>query len=345
MTAATTSTLKFKPYNSGVPLKDRIAPCIGHEGSNDPNTLLVDITTRRAQAKSDIENAFRGWPTAVFFGPPDISDASSDSCSTESRPLHLLQLKPVLYGAKILLPQITELRVLHKLLLEPSCPPSTWLPWCLTKGLPFRIIMEPQNSGYPASSSSSSSLFTAPGPICSDGNVCQKYISSVQALLRLPGATRFLAEGGLLWRLALAYGPSGLYTGDGSITPIEWANDPPTDHDVNTMIGKCEESNGTFWPPIDLFNTSRHFHGEWSLENEFWFIDWFQGIADSARETECTFRRRFQREWRNQFCRKGGSGQVAPELMVGTPSHATRLLADLSRSYPDVVKSVAETVI
>lgn len=251
-----------------------------------------------------------------------------------------------------MLPPITELRVLYKVLIEPTCTAYGWLSWCLAKGLPFQILMQNSMAQSAVLQTSIPSL-APPSYFSDDGNICQSYISSVRALLRSPHPRRFLAEGGLIWRLAIAYGPPDLYSSgvpDPStpatlheISLENWANIQPANHEIDVMIGKMPKSNSTFWPPGDIFNNSHFFHGEWTPENEVWFVEWFDAIAEGASQSEGNFKPKSTRQWNTQFRRKGGASNVSPELLVGTPSHADHLLAELAGAYPDVVKSMSET--
>lgn len=197
----------------------------------------------------------------------------------------------------------------------------------------------------------------SPPRISRKGNPCQKYISQVQTLLQSPHATRFLLEGGLIWRLAIAYGPPGMYprndTEQSTSTPnqgdmvlTDWVSGPLFEHEIDTLLGKISDSNHTIYPPFDLFSTSHFFHGEWTADIETWFLNWSQQIEDAAlHPDDHDFEPKSPRQWKNQFSRKAGLKDVPAKLWIGTSEHAAQLLCDLAEAYPDVVNRVAETYI
>lgn len=89
-------------------------------------------------------------------------------------------------------------------------------------------------------------------------SLCQAYLAVVTNMLQRPHARRFLAEGGLLWRIALQYGPIDLYTaallGPSSTATVygrkyiaEWTEDILNDRKVGALVGNTLRS-GSFWP-------------------------------------------------------------------------------------------------
>ncbi|KAG1721832.1 hypothetical protein EDB19DRAFT_1588102, partial [Suillus lakei] len=109
----------------------------------------------------------------------------------------------------------------------------------------------------------------------------QEYSARVRALLLLPYARRFLTMGGLIWRIALYYGPhlfSSALSGPSSDAYIHNAadrmgedmDDMVTEDDIALLLGTTTD-NHSLWPPSDVWDRYQKWTGEWSDHWEKWF--------------------------------------------------------------------------
>ncbi|KAG1885362.1 uncharacterized protein F5891DRAFT_905367, partial [Suillus fuscotomentosus] len=112
----------------------------------------------------------------------------------------------------------------------------------------------------------------------------QFYEDRVRELLLLPYARRFLTMGGIIWRIALHYGPDHLFSAalsgpstdayvHGNIqrngTHIDDAVFP---QDIQLLLGVAAD-NSSLWPPLDIFDRYQKWTGEWTALWETWFMD------------------------------------------------------------------------
>ncbi|KAG1842544.1 hypothetical protein F4604DRAFT_1508933, partial [Suillus subluteus] len=107
------------------------------------------------------------------------------------------------------------------------------------------------------------------------------YNARVRDLLLLPYARRFLTMGGLIWRIALYYGPH-LFTnallGPSSDAYIHNAtdrmgldmDDMVTEDDIALLLGTTTDKH-SLWPPLDVWGRYQQWTGEWSEYWETWF--------------------------------------------------------------------------
>jgi hypothetical protein len=133
----------------------------------------------------------------------------------------------------------------------------------------------------------------------------ENYILSVEQLLARPNARGFLERGGLAWRLALQFGGESLWKdvfkgpsavcvnfgiGERSPDPAYISEDvSQIECDILTgsVYGPGDEPGirklkQSLFPPLDLFEQSKHWIGVWTVYNE----GWFQGLIKQLRRKE-----------------------------------------------------------
>jgi hypothetical protein len=123
----------------------------------------------------------------------------------------------------------------------------------------------------------------------------QNYLHAVQNLLSREKARGFIERGGLAWRLALEFGPSDIWTsvfngpssslcrfydGEFIFDEGDWICEQPLAREKELLIGALYDNGSTddictvgksLFPPIEVFESSMHWNGVWSNENESWF--------------------------------------------------------------------------
>ncbi|KAG2082630.1 hypothetical protein BD769DRAFT_1300352, partial [Suillus cothurnatus] len=115
------------------------------------------------------------------------------------------------------------------------------------------------------------------------------YARSVHTLLQLPRARRFLTMGGIVWRIALHYGPSELFASaisgpsSDATTLIHCeshetlVDDYVSDEDISLLLGITDR--GSLWPTLDLWEKNENWSGEWGAKSERWFTARIREIA------------------------------------------------------------------
>jgi hypothetical protein len=131
------------------------------------------------------------------------------------------------------------------------------------------------------------------------------YMQSVEQLLSRPNARGFLERGGLAWRLALQFGGESLwkdvFKGPSSVCVNLGIGERSPDHayiSEELHQNECDILTGSIYgpgdepgtrklkqslfPPLDLFEQSKHWIGVWTIHNE----GWFQGLLKLLRKKE-----------------------------------------------------------
>ncbi|KAG2028402.1 hypothetical protein BDR03DRAFT_1019859 [Suillus americanus] len=155
---------------------------------------------------------------------------------------------------------------------------------CLTRGLDWRLFVHPNQLVSPMHGPlipRPPHLDALSKPLVYNPALLETYECRTRALLCLPYARRFVTMGGILWRIALHYGPPSLLSAalSGPSTDsymhyhVDHAgphiDDTVTQADIDLLLGVT--SKGSFWPTLDIWAKSQKWHGEWSVENESWF--------------------------------------------------------------------------
>ncbi|KAG1727326.1 hypothetical protein EDB19DRAFT_1833142 [Suillus lakei] len=109
------------------------------------------------------------------------------------------------------------------------------------------------------------------------------YEATIQQLLNQPFVRHFLMVGGIIWHIALQFGPNTLVQqalAGPSSDITRWKSgevlDDLWDHTVTPagmviLLGQGLDKVGTCWPPHDIWTSSAKWSGFWSEEDESWF--------------------------------------------------------------------------
>ncbi len=175
---------------------------------------------------------------------------------------------------------------------------TTVLSDALTRGIEFRLLLPADfvpralDTSHPRLSAGASRLVRSSGTQNADQlpSSCTAggYLQRVKLLLAKPDASVFLCKGRLLWRLALAYGPTemlirvhlGPSSGKEAVASSRylsgnlWSYDA-SEEDVDALLGRCVKNDGEelfWWPPLDIYQRFIGRVGEWSALDEDWFM-------------------------------------------------------------------------
>jgi hypothetical protein len=145
--------------------------------------------------------------------------------------------------------------------------------------------------------------------------------------------------GGLLWRLAVHYGPDDLFSfalsgpsTDASIhcnvdrngTDID---DTMTEDHINLLIGLTSD-NHSLWPPLKFFEIYQSWEGEWSPTWETWFLE---RIAAIHNHSKLAFIHRA--DW-SKKPRRHTAIAYSKESTAGTEAHARWLCEQVDELHP-----------
>lgn len=115
-----------------------------------------------------------------------------------------------------------------------------------------------------------------------------QYVHAAREILKRPHAIAFLMRGGLLWRLALEFGPDDLKArvglgpsstllqhARGSLVTEGWWADDVTPSEVDVLLGYTTVPNQnaprSWWPPHECFVNMDFDAAEWTPVHEAWF--------------------------------------------------------------------------
>lgn len=117
----------------------------------------------------------------------------------------------------------------------------------------------------------------------SDPGYWNTYVATIQQLLNRPFARHFLTVGGIIWRIALQFGPNTLVQEalagpssditrwkSGEMLDDLW-DDMVTPAELEVLLGQGLESSVTCWPPHDIWTSSTRWSGYWLEKDESWF--------------------------------------------------------------------------
>ncbi|KAJ7450233.1 hypothetical protein B0H11DRAFT_2246795 [Mycena galericulata] len=108
------------------------------------------------------------------------------------------------------------------------------------------------------------------------------YVQNVVEVLSRPHARAALLAGGLLWRIALEWGPrwlvdclwqsadqsEGLTDYDPQVGGVAYCL---TKNEIDALLG-ITQSNAQLWPPIEFWHRYDKWLGQWTAGNEGWFV-------------------------------------------------------------------------
>ncbi|KAH7903863.1 hypothetical protein BJ138DRAFT_1119975 [Hygrophoropsis aurantiaca] len=153
---------------------------------------------------------------------------------------------------------------------------------CLARGMPFRLWTPVALLPDFVPSGSSRTWITPPYlhtvdevmPYTPAPQACASYLSRVYNMLLRPHAQRFLTTGGLLWRIALQFGPSYLYQSalmgpsvdaslhlaGGYLPDSGEIDDSVSDSEIGVLLGAMRGVDSDqqlyAWPPLSLWEAS-----------------------------------------------------------------------------------------
>jgi hypothetical protein len=233
----------------------------------------------------------------------------------------------------------SAIRVAHDIYVLPAASPAASVPSLLRRGASYRVftpisqvIRVPSlTSGYPTYLDSRN---TYPELLnFKDPNYWNAYLAQVQTLLRRPYARRFLTMGGILWRLALQFGPPSLLNdalagpssdvtiwGIGDVINGQW-DDSVTAADIAMLIGVS--GTGSCWPPHDVWNSSCRWKGFWSDADEQWFQSHLGNLSSGNTEAGKT-----RKDWK-RFFRPISAARSSDASIYGSEAFARELFGQL----------------
>ncbi|KAG2337146.1 hypothetical protein BDR05DRAFT_1005283 [Suillus weaverae] len=281
----------------------------------------------------------------------NLSNSLSSSLTSpllQNRILHLICNPPyhllnIISRGRLIVSKRTELRLRLWKAQYPEVPLWFFSIHCLSRGLDWQVFVNPHHLVGP--------LYGVPAPRPAHLNatvpllnrmhsdVLNIYEDRVKSFLRLPFARRVFTKGGLLWRVAVHYGPDDLFLSalsgpstDASIhrnvdcngTDID---DTMTEDHINLLIGLTSD-NHSLWPPLKFFEIYQLWEGEWSPTWETWFMERIAAIHSRSR---LAFIHRA--EW-SKKPRRHTAIAYTKESTAGTEAHARRVCEQVDQLHP-----------
>jgi hypothetical protein len=218
----------------------------------------------------------------------------------------------------------TAVRIAYAMFVNPSISPADFIPTLLRSGAPYRVLSPPGNAtpqlliGQPPYLATRHEYV---GLDLQDPNYWNNYKRNVKELLGRPYARRFLSLGGILWRLALQFGPADLVEraiAGPSSDATDWASgdmsdglcdDMVTPADKGILVGRSLRGSESCWPSYDLWDASAGWTGCWSDDNESWFQSHLSNLSDGKIDAP-----KNRQVWRKLF-------KPAPAVMSHDPAH------------------------
>ncbi|KIJ09492.1 hypothetical protein PAXINDRAFT_17412 [Paxillus involutus ATCC 200175] len=207
-------------------------------------------------------------------------------------------------------PARTQSRLRLWILRNPTQPLRHFLLFCLSCGLQWRVVEPSPLQDIPLT------------PVANiipllqhSSNVAIDYERNLRTLFARPHSHQLLARGGLLWRLATHY--SGLLGLDDTLVAYNLSGpNGRTNHaelttdEIDALLGRSPSTS--LWPPLEVWNNSDRWNGQWSPSNEEWFLTHAEVIRSDIKKA---FKSR--RVWlRNHFqrCRRADIDNNGSEL-------------------------------
>ncbi|EIM79767.1 uncharacterized protein STEHIDRAFT_163326 [Stereum hirsutum FP-91666 SS1] len=147
------------------------------------------------------------------------------------------------------------------------------------------------------------------------GNIVDSWSWALAEVLRRPHAVRALVSGGVLWRLAIEFGPAGLLReavrgpsivtthyrrGRAHARAVPTSSDQLSRVEINALTGR-HPSGRSLWPTNEELFVGRVWNGEWSRWCEKWFVERLNEIRSTAQEVQAG-----RRPPENVFVQSGG---------------------------------------
>jgi hypothetical protein len=106
--------------------------------------------------------------------------------------------------------------------------------------------------------------------------------------------------------------------------------------EVAALLGMTSNQQSV-WPPLDLFKEGQHFNGEWSADNEEWFLKQVDRIVSGNASALHS-----QKLWKSQFRRRNIT-DIPESALVGSTAHAASTKATLLNTYSNLWDSYHTT--
>lgn len=193
---------------------------------------------------------------------------------------------PAHHSGRLITTFRSAIRVAYDLLANPNASPADSVPGLLRCGAPFRVISAIQYASPTQLEVRPLYLATKRAHVgldLSEPGYWNTYVATVQQLLSRPFARRFLSVGGIIWRIALQFGPNTLIQ-EALVGPssdvTRWKSgetlddlwdDTVTPAELEILSGQGLEHSVTCWPPHDIWTSSTRWSGFWSEKDESWF--------------------------------------------------------------------------
>ncbi|KAG1759014.1 hypothetical protein EDD22DRAFT_956277 [Suillus occidentalis] len=177
----------------------------------------------------------------------------------------------------------SAIRVAYDLLANPNASPADSVPGLLRCGAPFQVISSIQYAAPTQLEVWPLYLATKCAHIgldLSEPGFWNTYVANVQQLLSCPFAHRFLSVGGIIWCIALQFGPNTLIQ-EALVGPssdvTRWKSgktlddlwdDTVTPAELEILSGQGLENLVTCWPPHDIWTSSTKWAGFWLEKDE-----------------------------------------------------------------------------
>ncbi|KAG2038741.1 hypothetical protein BDR03DRAFT_1009492 [Suillus americanus] len=214
---------------------------------------------------------------------------------------------------------------------------------CLSHGLDWRVFTRLTDLAHPALEHPPPKpphLQADPRPLTKGSSLLVDYVRRVQALLQQPNARRFLTMGGVIWRIALHYGPAGFFAAASSGPSVDatvhlhfdegddhtTVDDRVSEAEIALLLGITE--NGSIWPTLDIWERNEHWCGEWNAKSERWFQFRIRQIESSAH-----FSLHTRKQWKAAI-RRHTARAFSNSGTVGTEAHAERVCLELDELFP-----------
>lgn len=218
----------------------------------------------------------------------------------------------------------SAIRIAYDMSVNPSASPADSIPGLLRSGAPFQVRVPfgnvtPQLLGPRPAYLATRDEYK--GLNLQNVRYWDAYTLRVTELLKKPFARGFLSLGGILWRLALQFGPADLIAqalaGPSSYVTV-WqsgdmsgglCNDIVTAAEIGILIGRTHTGSISCWPPYDIWDTSIQWKGSWSDDNESWFQSHLSSLSASHWDAP-----KSRQEWRKRF-------KAVPVTVSDNPAH------------------------
>ncbi|KAG1818941.1 hypothetical protein EV424DRAFT_1539897 [Suillus variegatus] len=297
-----------------------------------PSSWIID----RLNNSPEIDNSMTRWVIGQF-NRPFVRFNSNLRVPTIQPPLNL----PFVSKGRLEVSKRTEVRLRLWRAQYPNVPVWFLAFRCLSRGLDWRVFLSISDLAAHHRSPAlprPAYLDVMPRGLTENGNAVDAYVRQVRRLLGYPHARRFLTMGGLVWRIALHYGPPDLFSAALSPPSTDATlhlhfdrfgsdiDDRVTDGEIDLLLGITDR--GSLWPTPDLWWRWQKWQGEWSEDLERWFQERIAVMTSRPLSALLTHAR-----WKSSIRRHT---QVALEdpSTVGTEAHAAWLCTELTRLYP-----------